>query len=175
MKYLLPVACLTCLLSNCAVEGVGLDTSNDSNLPHIGPSVTTDGATIDTTKTDLIADLRSPDLLTNTPDLAADTSSDLSSDLSPPDLVVDTSPDLVVDTSPDLKLDLKPDLSIPDLSPNLPIGTACIHNNDCRSSFCTDNVCCDVAKCVDTCTPGSSTCTPYNGFTCAPYGTCRGY
>jgi hypothetical protein len=164
---LLPVACLACLLSNCAVEGVGLDTANDSNLPHIGPSVSPDGSTIDTSKTDLIADSRSPDLLTNTLDLAGDTSSDLTSDLPPPNLIVDT--------SPDLKPDLKPDLSTPDLSLNLPIGTSCIHNNDCRSSFCTDNVCCDVAKCVDTCTPGSSTCTPYNGFTCAPYGTCRGY
>ena len=149
------------------MEGVGLDTSNDSNLPHIGPSVASDGATVDATKADLVTDSHTPDLTTNTLDLAGDTSSDLTLDLSPSDLVVDT--------SPDLKPDLKPDLSSPDLSPNLPIGTVCIHNNDCRSSFCTDGVCCDVAKCVDTCTPGSSTCTPYNGFTCAPYGTCRGY
>jgi len=115
------------------------------------------------------------------PDLSPDLATS-QSDLSEPDsisdsLIADSSPDRLVyrfpDTSPDLTV---PDLASPDLAPTLPSGSPCTHNKECDSTFCTDGVCCDVAKCVNTCIPnGITACAPYNGFTCAPYGTCRGF
>lgn len=142
-------------------------------------STNRDGATI---TVDLLPDVSptpdtAPDL--GRYDIAPDLQQQPSTpDVSPglgPDVSPDLRPDLAPDFGPDLGLDLRKDLSTPDLSPNLPQGTSCSRNSDCRSSFCTDGVCCEVAKCVDTCIPGSSACTPYNGFTCAPFGTCRGF
>jgi hypothetical protein len=80
------------------------------------------------------------------------------------------------DTQVDLSLRDTAQDSTPDLTPRSPIGSKCSSSSQCISGFCTDNVCCNVAQCVDTCIPnGTTTCAPYNGWTCAPYGTCRGY
>ena len=104
--------------------------------------------------------------------------------LTGPDAIVapDTCPDLSPDQTPDLfvgsdtlPINLKPDLA-PDLPPKQDNGIPCGGHDQCMSGFCTDGVCCRVAKCVDTCVPSyGGTCAPYNGFTCSPFGTCRGY
>jgi hypothetical protein len=111
-------------------------------------------------------------------------------DTSQPDLVSrsDLSPHLDTPSNdPSFRLDetldsntpdATPDLAknIPDTAPKSPIGTNCILASQCSSNHCTDNVCCNVAQCTDTCVPtGITTCPPYSGWTCAPYGTCRGY
>lgn len=83
------------------------------------------------------------------------------------------------DLTADVGVDLPRDLSSPDRPPDitlLKLGSACGSSAQCSSSHCTDSVCCNVAKCVDTCVPsGGTSCPPYNGFTCAPYGSCRAY
>ena len=82
------------------------------------------------------------------------------------------------DVAPDLSIpaDARQDLFVHDLAPKSPIGSNCVDSPQCASGFCTNNVCCNVAQCVDTCVPdGITTCPTYSGWTCSPYGTCRGY
>jgi len=82
------------------------------------------------------------------------------------------------DVAPDLSIpaDARQDLFVHDLAPKSPIGSNCVDSPQCASGFCTNNVCCNVAQCVDTCVPtGITTCPPYSGWTCSPYGTCRAY
>lgn len=175
---------LGCFIISCSGTSRGVQSTPDGSTdsytaPRRGPAPRPDAAT------DVyVADSQLPDLylehdtyqaLDSTPDLQPNQIPDTNPDLSRPDLP----PDLIrVDSSPDLLTDIPPDLlrdtSKSDLALNLSLGTTCISGNDCNSGFCTNGVCCQVSICMDTCPPGGS-CVPYNGFTCAPYGTCRGY
>jgi hypothetical protein len=86
-------------------------------------------------------------------------------DLAPLDLPKETSIDV-------LKIDLSNDTTVI----RLPQGSICNNNSQCSSGYCTDGVCCSVAKCIDTCmVSGGTNCPVYNGFTCSPFGTCRAY
>jgi hypothetical protein len=188
------------LLASCSIETQHLPTRGDASPPHRGREPASEnGTTPDASKQNpdlstVIAPDTSSDLTTQSqpPDTSPDLSKiDNSPSLSKPDVLADLTPDLIPylapdlspdltpnrtpDLAPDLTPDSKPDSRSPDTSPNLPLGTSCSRNTDCNSSFCTNGVCCNVAVCLDTCVPGTSTCAPYSGFTCAPYGTCRGF
>jgi len=105
------------------------------------------------------------------PDHQADLSDN--SDL-PTDLTSDrvgSSQDVAGDA---ISADLARDLA--DSSSKKPLGTHCGNPSQCASGFCTDGVCCAVALCRDTCVPSFiNYCPVYNGWTCAPGGTCRAY
>jgi hypothetical protein len=184
------VGLLMSILGGCDTEtqtrSTILDGSDPGHVPSRGPGNATnnmttedaapfrpiqDSGTIDVTPAlDTTPDQGKTDLAT--PDLAAP-------DLLTPDL---PSPDIIL--APDLTPDLAPDLAPkstdtmpnhPDNAPLLALGNTCQHDNQCQQGHCTNEVCCTVAKCVDTCDPSRSACPPYNGWTCAPYGTCRAY
>lgn len=155
---------LLIFIASCSHEGATVPSQDASPLdnidvvglsspPHRGPAP----RYADTSDASLLA---GPDTI-----VTPDTCSDISPDRTP-DLFV------VADTRP---IERKPDLA-PDLTPKQDNGIPCGGHDQCMSGFCTDGVCCQVTKCVDTCVPSyGGTCAPYNGFTCAPYGTCRGY
>jgi hypothetical protein len=112
--------------------------------------------------TDAPSEKTTPDLCDASPHLDAD-----------PSIPPDAQPDLLLS---DVHTDAEQDLSTHDLAPKSPIGSNCINSLQCTSGFCTNNVCCNVAQCVDTCVPdGITTCPTYSGWTCSPYGTCRAY
>jgi len=125
-----------------------------------------------------------PDATPDATSIAPDTAPDLTIDL-PRDLLaegsatdayvppIDTSPDLTRDsTIPDLPRDL----ATPDSAPRKSLGTSCGNPDQCSSGYCTNGVCCSVALCYDTCVPSAiNSCPVYNGWTCAPSGTCRAY
>jgi hypothetical protein len=161
------------LLFGCTSEHTGdLSGPRRSRAP-----ITYDALPADTAKSpdlSFVADLSltpSPDTTQN--EALLDLTPETNPDLTKLDSIVTS--DLEPDTRSNLNPDAKKDSSSPDLNRNLPLGTTCSRPSDCNSTYCTDGVCCTVALCVDTCTPGSSGCTPYAGFTCAPYGTCRGF
>jgi len=165
---------------------VGCSSSPSPNPIRRGPAPLSDGSTYpkDATTDTILVDLakRPADLLTPPLDSSPELPTDLLMPDSSADLLIDLSPDLTFDTTTDVTTPnadttpiLKRDTGTSDLPPNLPLGTTCIHNSDCHSSYCTNGVCCEVAVCTNPCTPYASNCVPYNGFTCAPNGTCRGY
>ena len=141
------------VVPDASVLGGRSDSRPDSSLP---PDVT--------------ADLQ-PDL-TGAPDLMIDLSSDAFSPTDGSLATVDAS-----SSSPDLGSDtIHRDLGVPDASPKKSLGIRCGNPSQCSSGFCTDGVCCVVALCRDDCVPSAiNNCPVYEGWTCAPGGTCRAY
>lgn len=168
------------VLSGCATEhdyqapdAMSAEIGGDPTGPGRGPGLLADApSTLETPagkdSADMveiqIVDLQPSVDARQSPSDASEAPADASEANPPPDLPKDLTP-------PDLTRDLPP----PDLTPKLNVGTTCSTSAQCGSGHCTDGVCCTVDKCVDTCVPTTTACPPYNGFTCAPYGTCRAF
>ena len=152
------------VLMGCSPEGnFSLDGSVDSSGPRRG----SDGDA--KVPVEAINDLRVEVSDSTISDLISDSKAVADSltvpDLAPLDLPRETSVDV-----------LQTDLSIDTTVIKSPQGSTCSNNSQCSSGYCTDGVCCSVAKCIDTCVvSGGTNCPVYNGFTCSPFGTCRAY